>query len=102
FPYVTPSGLVRACQGGAVADQVVDGGYSENTGIDTITSAVQQLMPALRARNAAALAGPGVVFLHNPVVASTPGKPAAPKATPEIVVPPLNLGDASQLGHTST
>jgi hypothetical protein len=110
FPYVTPSGLVRDCDTDAVTDQVVDGGYAENTGIDTINAVIGQLGPRLRDTNLAALSAGGVptvvvpvvVFLHNSVVASTGGTPTAAKPTPEIVVPPLNLGDGSQLAHTVT
>ncbi len=111
FPYVTPSGLVRECDGDAVTDQVVDGGYAENTGIDTLSSVIEQLGPELREVNQSALAAatgvptvvvPIVVFLHNSVVATTDGSTTEPKPTPEIVVPPLNLTDQGQLAHTTT
>ena len=111
FPYVTPSGVIATCdEHFTFADQLIDGGYSENSGIDTLISALTQLMPQVRAANAAALAADGdrtvtvpvVVFLHNSVTASAGDLPKSPKARPEPYVPPTNLGDSGVLGKTST
>jgi hypothetical protein len=109
FPYVTPSGVVRSCDGkSAFQDQIIDGGYSENTGLDTLNGALVQMMPDLRTWNLGAmkrgepLVVPLVVFLHNTVVASDGGLPKAPKATLEAIVPPFSRSDSSILGENST
>ena len=113
FPFVTPSGVISRCGGTdfAVADQIIDGGYSENSGIDTLNSALTQLMPAVRGQNLAAVqaAGQGpvtfvvpmVVFLHNTVDTSAPLAKAA-KASPEVAIPPLGALDAKFNAKTST
>jgi hypothetical protein len=110
FPYVTPSGVIRSCADGAFDDQVIDGGYSENTGIDTANAIVQQLMPSIRATNARAADASGVVklvvpivmYLHNTVVASSSTAPTSARPSPEFLVPPTNLGDTGFLGASSS
>jgi hypothetical protein len=103
FPYVTPSGVIRNCTGTReTVDQVIDGGYSENSGIDTLDAAMTELMPDIRAANATAVTEGGrpmivpiVVYLHNKPVASV-GKVAS-SGTPsaEVFIPPGNLGSGS-------
>jgi hypothetical protein len=111
FPYVTPSGVITACGTKfTFEDQVIDGGYSENSGIETVNSMLTQLMPAIRTVNSAALNSgadptvivPVVMFLHNTVVASASDTPKTPKAHPEAFVPPSNQSDSGVLGKTST
>jgi hypothetical protein len=109
FPYVTPSGVITSCgPRPAFRDQVIDGGYSEDTGIQTLNDALAQLMPQIRADNVrAAAAGapliaPLVLFLHNSVDATDTGPPSPPAAQPEVVVPPENEGDGGILGANAT
>lgn len=111
FPYVTPSGVLQSkCSNGGFSDQVIDGGYAENTGIDTANSVLSQLMPAIRATNAKALAPGGngtvivpiVVFMHNTVAASSQTAPTLAKPSPESAIPVLNSGAAGTLGDTAT
>jgi hypothetical protein len=115
FPYVTPSGVIDECGTKTFKDQVIDGGYAENSGIDTVDAILQQLMPAVRSRNENSLRGattsnsatlivPVVMFLHNTVVASSGAKPVTPKPKPkpEVLVPLTNAGDGSTLGESET
>lgn len=71
FPFVTPSGVVCGGADGR-AQQIIDGGYLENTGIGTIVDLAPQWLPALRAHNdavAARMSGellvPVLVYLDN-------------------------------------
>lgn len=100
FPYVTPSGVfLKNCTGG-FADQSIDGGYAENTGIDTANAALAQVMPLVRRHNAEALSAGGdgvvivpvVIYLHNTVAASQKSDPAEAKAAAEATIPVLNSG----------
>ena len=109
FPYVTPSGVISSCTPAQeFFDQLIDGGYSENSGLDTVNAALAQLLPSIRAHNATALDDgsplvvPLVVFLHNTVVAAEGGVPRTPTPKPEVLVPPLNLSDSSVLGDPAT
>lgn len=84
FPYVTPAGGVDcpAAPGtpgtGGVHQQLVDGGYAENTGIGTQLDLAEHWLPALREHNrralelaglgAAAEAGPGSAAADRTVV----------------------------------
>ncbi|MFL6163463.1 MAG: hypothetical protein ACJ74U_14695 [Jatrophihabitantaceae bacterium] len=120
FPYVTPSGVIRRCEtsakgvssrSSAFSDQLIDGGYSENTGLDSLNNLLGQLMPQIRAANAASAeshpqskitaAGdvskaplatlpvvvvPLVVFLHNTTAGSLPDLKST-KATAELSLP---------------
>jgi hypothetical protein len=115
FPYVTPSGVVNGCgrQSGAQAEQYVDGGYADSTGLATLAGLDPQLMTAVRQFNAGAIAsaGPGqpvtlvvpvTVYLGNspqpePVIGTPPGSPPQPLI-------PLSSGAASaqaQLGGST-
>lgn len=109
FPYITPSGVITSCDAShAFRDQIIDGGYSENSGIETLDQALIQLMPSIRAHNelalrtSAPLVVPLVVFLHNTVVTVGGAQPRPPAASPEIVVPLTKLTGSSILGSTTT
>jgi hypothetical protein len=113
FPYVTPSGVISDCNSAkfSLVDQIIDGGYSENSGIATINSMLTLLMPAIRQRNATAAASTGdvtvvlpmVVFLHNKATASAGAVTKPGKASPEVVIPAAGgLSDAGILGTTAT
>jgi hypothetical protein len=93
FPYVTPSGVVGPC-GPWRTDQLVDGGYAENTGLGIIIDLAPEWMRLVRTHNDAVLtAGRGtivvplVVFLTN-----GPGTDLLPHDRPitqELFVPPV-------------
>ncbi|MGZ6986026.1 MAG: hypothetical protein ACXVKP_14065, partial [Ilumatobacteraceae bacterium] len=122
FPYVTPSAVIeQSCGESGFADQVIDGGYAENSGIDTANAVMAQLMPSIRSFNASALATAGdgvlivpvVIFLHKTVEAAADatkvgGQPDAPSpivgANPsaEMGVPVFNSGAGATLGDTAT
>ncbi len=98
FPYVTPSGHVGECAraDGSIAplDQLVDGGYLENTGLGTINDLSDTWLPRVRERNAAELKNlrpklivPLVAYLDN----ATGTDKNAPKRdiTNEFLLPPL-------------
>ncbi len=70
FPYVTPSGVVGPC-GPWTRQQLVDGGYTENSGLGTIVDLASQWQPLVRAQDAAVLAW----------ATSTSGQAAAPPST---------------------
>jgi hypothetical protein len=108
FPYVSPSGVLRSCRTGAFADQVIDGGYSDNSGLETVDDTLVQLMPLVRALNSQALRSGGpliaplAIFVHNTVDASDTAAPQPPAAEPELVVPPENNGDSAIIGANAT
>ena len=98
FPYVTPSGHVGECAraGGGVAplDQLVDGGYLENTGLGTINDLSDIWLPRVRRWNTEELQKPQpklivplVAYLDN----ATGTDKNAPKRelTNEFLLPPL-------------
>ena len=103
FPYVTPSGRIGECsraRGTAPSDQLVDGGYLENTGLGTINDLADLWLPAVQAWNdqqrVAAEQTPGsrrkvivplVVYLNN----DSGNDRRAPQRdiTSEAAVPPL-------------
>lgn len=96
FPYVTPSGVV-GCPGGGV-EQLVDGGYVENSGIGTIVDLAPIWLDPVRSHNEASLAsGADVVDLIVPMVVyfdnDTAGDLAvtAPGTTLEAAVPPVGF-----------
>jgi hypothetical protein len=71
FPYVTPSGVVERC-GSLKAAQLVDGGYTDNTGVGTIVDLAPAWGPAVREHNDKVLAAgigevllPLVVYIEN-------------------------------------
>ncbi|CUR57287.1 membrane hypothetical protein [metagenome] len=71
FPYVTPSGSVDGC-GDRSFLQLVDGGYTDNTGLGTIRNLAGQWAPLVQAHNKRVLEGadeplvlPVVVYLEN-------------------------------------
>ena len=105
FPYVTPAGDVPDgdnCD--QLADQLVDGGYTENSGLDTLVAALTILMPDIRAENetAAAPIVPIVLFLHNKPAASV-GKPKTKKhAHPQSLIPVQTGSGDSPLALTNT
>ncbi|MDQ6715998.1 MAG: hypothetical protein M3Z83_07805, partial [Actinomycetota bacterium] len=100
FPFVTPSGVLGPCAG-QPEQQLVDGGYVENTGLATILDLAPTWLSEVQRRNAVALAGvapvkeilvPVVVYLDN----GTGGDLVkdAPSQTSEILVPSTTTGVA--------
>lgn len=93
FPWVTPSAVLRGC-GAFGADQVVDGGYVDNSGLGVLVDLSPRLVPALRAYNGRQPAGappvvPIVVYLDNGN--GSDRGPGTVKATAEALVPPLTF-----------
>ncbi len=93
FPFVTPSGVVGPCAAQA-EQQLVDGGYVENSGLGTIVDLAPQWLSAVQRRNAEALRlGGSTVDLVVPVVMYFDNGSGgdltveSPPATPEILVP---------------
>lgn len=71
FPYVTPSASVEEC-GDNGFEQLVDGGYSDNSGLATILNLAPQWRPLVQAHNEQVLTGgsgplvvPVIVYLEN-------------------------------------
>jgi hypothetical protein len=108
FPYVTPSGVVGSC-GDLKAAQLVDGGYTDNTGIGTIVDLAPSWGALVRSHNDKVLADgtgevilPLVVYIENgtgkdysvgnddPVdgIGNTFKAGANLPAVPELLVPP--------------
>jgi hypothetical protein len=102
FPFVTPSGVARNrldnpnCQPAQKAtDQLIDGGYAENSGLGTLDDLSSDLMPLVRQHNARQIAaGSGDIHLVVPVVVSIDSTPRAenpgPRSSssvPELLVP---------------
>lgn len=97
FPYILPSGLVDGpgC-GDDASDQLIDGGYAENSGLGTIGDLADQYMPLVRAHNSDQLAAAGtepitvvvpiIISLDNspqsPVTVATPNPPVAEALVP--------------------
>jgi hypothetical protein len=111
FPYVTPSGVIDKCNSKALGDQLIDGGYSEDTGIATIDSLLTQIMPAVRNHNQSQINKTGAVTLVVPMVvfiqksARTPIRPygQAPGAANEPLIPlTRGLGGSGVLGTDDT
>ena len=94
FGVISPSGVLRTDRGD-VADQLIDGGYAENTGLATVDGLLSSAIPLVRAHNAAELAAPGattdlvvpvVIALSNdPTALARDAKPAKP--TDELTLP---------------
>jgi hypothetical protein len=100
FPFVTPSGVVGPCAAQG-EQQLVDGGYVENSGLGTIVDLAPQWQSEVQRRNGEALRlGGPTVDLIVPVVMyfdnGTGGDLAArpTPATPEILVPSTTSGRA--------
>lgn len=97
FPYVTPSGVVDECEspaGRLPRQQLVDGGYTENTGLGTVVDLAPRWHTAVREHNTRQLAQPEpemvvplVVYLDNGGGSDL----AAPSRdlTNELLVPPV-------------
>jgi hypothetical protein len=113
FTYITPSGTLDGCGGqrSAFADQLVDGGYGDASGLSTLINLAPALLARVREFNTRAIAGAGsggpvtvvvpvTVYLGNSV------QPArtivVPSRTPEITVPTtaLSAGPATELTST--
>ena len=101
FPFVTPSGVVNGCQAlsGTPAEQFVDGGYADSSGLATLAGLAPGLMAAVRQYNSVAVAGtqagqavtlvvPVTVYLGNSPQVLPP--PSAPGGTPELLTPVLS------------
>lgn len=103
FPYILPSGLVdspdcAATTGRDVSDQLIDGGYAENSGLGTLGDLAGQYMPLVRDHNRRQLASsadqitvvvPIVISLDNsPQVTVTSAAPHPPVA--ETLVPVMS------------
>ncbi len=58
FPFVTPSGVAGPCVGQA-EQQLVDGGYVENSGLGTVVDLAPSWLSEVQRLNSAALAGAG-------------------------------------------
>ncbi len=105
FPYVTPSGVVGPC-GSWSRQQLVDGGYAENTGLGTLADLAPQWMQAVRRHNddvltaaaAAVTAGaaasgdlvvPVVIYLDNGSGSDLAPPPVSRQS--ELLVPPTTM-----------
>jgi hypothetical protein len=98
FPYVTPSGHVGECarDGGGLApiDQLVDGGYLENTGLGTINDLSDTWLPSVRSWNTNELQKPRPKLIV-PLVAYLDNAAGTDKNAPkrdianEFLLPPL-------------
>lgn len=58
FAYFTPSGVVGPCPPASPLQQLVDGGYVENTGLGTITDLSRYWLPLVREANTRRCAAP--------------------------------------------
>jgi hypothetical protein len=98
FPYVTPSGHVGECArangGTAPIDQLVDGGYLENTGLGTINDLSDIWLPQVRKWNTDELQKPQPKLIV-PLVAYLDNATGTDKNAPkrdianEFLLPPL-------------
>ena len=98
FPFVTPSGVAGPC-GDQPAQQFVDGGYVENSGIKTIVDLAPEWLALVQAHNATALQSaqpdlivPVVIYLDNGTGTDLRAEP--PQKTPELLVPQRTTGRA--------
>ena len=100
FPFVTPSGVAGPCAG-QPEQQLVDGGYVENSGLATIVDLAPVWLQEVQRRNAAALRTraaqvdvivPVVMYFDNGTGADLVANPPAPTA--EILVPSTTDGRA--------
>jgi hypothetical protein len=104
FPYVTPSGVVDGCGPDASkhqAEQYVDGGYADSSGLATLAGLAPGMMTAIRQYNATAVAGTGPVTLVVPVTVYLGNSPqpepfvGTPAGSPPQPLIPLQSGAAS-------
>ena len=101
-PYVTPSGVIGPCrtEPAMPVQQLVDGGYVENSGLGTLIDLAPRWAQAVRAHNTAQLATaetpdlvvPVVVYLDNGSGSDLAGPGASP--TSELLVPLVTLARA--------
>ena len=93
FPFVTPSGVIGECDG-QPDQQLVDGGYVENTGLATILDLAPTWLQEVQRRNSAALKSsdqvkdiivPVVMYLDNGTGGDLVKDP--PALTSELLVP---------------
>ncbi len=77
FPYVTPSGDVGPCRGRS-GQQLVDGGYTENSGIGTIVDLSPSWLAAVRSVNNATATA---------LATTSRGAAAGTGTPPEMIVP---------------
>jgi hypothetical protein len=93
FPFVTPSGVVGPCGAITEPDQLVDGGYVENSGLGTIVDLADQWLPLVRQHNTEQLRTATSPTLFVPVVlymdngTGSDLRPPSLKVTDEILVP---------------
>lgn len=92
FPYVTPAAAI-GCEGRDV-EQLVDGGYVENSGLGTLVDLWPELSALVRAHNDGVTAGSGQDYVVPMVVylTNSPGADLAPPGRPvteELLVPPV-------------
>jgi hypothetical protein len=93
FPFVTPSGVVGPCGGITEPDQLVDGGYVENSGLGTVVDLADQWLPLVRQHNTEQLRTASSPTLFVPVVlymdngTGSDLRPPSLKVTAEILVP---------------
>ncbi len=110
FPFVTPSAVIGPC-GDEVkgSDQLVDGGYAENTGIGTIVDLSPEWLPLVRAANAEQLRAsttptlivPVLIYLDNGTGSDV--RPRTAETTEEPLVPLIGkLRAATQQSDTPT
>jgi hypothetical protein len=100
FPFVTPSGVAGPCAG-QLEQQLVDGGYVENSGLATIVDLAPVWLQEVQRRNASALRTraaqvdvivPVVMYFDNGTGADLVANPPPPTA--EILVPSTTDGRA--------
>lgn len=110
FPYVTPTGVMPACNGLA-ADQFVDGGYAEDTSLGTVADLAPAVMALVRDHNARVLAGtatdPGAQLLVVPYVLWLENhfrldiRQPHPSGEPELLAPIQTQAAAAQMGDAT-
>ncbi|MDQ6716112.1 MAG: hypothetical protein M3Z83_08385, partial [Actinomycetota bacterium] len=100
FPFVTPSGVAGPCAG-QVEQQLVDGGYVENSGLATIVDLAPSWLEEVQRRNTAALRSraaiidivvPVVMYFDNGTGGDLVVDPPGP--TSEVLVPSTTSGRA--------
>ena len=104
FPFVTPSGVAGPC-GDQPAQQFVDGGYVENSGIKTIVDLAPEWLALVQAHNATALQSaqpdlivPVVIYLDNGTGTDLRAEP--PQKTPSCSCPSARQGARSHRSST--
>ncbi len=90
FAYITPAGVIGPCGAVDGHDQLIDGAYSENTGIGTIVDLSSSWLPLVRQANAEQLRTSATPTLVVPVLVyldNHPGTDLRPRATSEVEDP---------------